>query len=369
MGEHPAGGSTSDDVQIRTFLIADVRGYTIFTNQRGDEAAAKLAAKFADLAEETIAARGGSVIELRGDEALAVFSSARQAIRAALDLQARFVEETLADPSLPLPGGDRPRCGRGGAGRGRLPRRRAEPCRPALRSSRPRRGPRECGSRAPRAQDRRRDLRRSRHRPAEGSGGTRPRDQGDPGRRRPSGSPEAVRATGDQHDAAATARRAPNGVDRRHRDRCRDRARRGCGPAAPVRPRASSRSPGNGLQLLDASSHSNGDGIASRSRASPGGITAGAGFIWSRTPRAVSVPKVDPETHAAVDTIAVGGDPTGIAFGAGSLWVVASNAAEVDQDRSVERPDRRTGSPSATGRAQSPRPRRTSGSPTSATTP
>ncbi len=48
---------------------------------------------------------GGSVIELRGDEALAVFSSARQAIRAALDLQARFVEETLADPSLPLPVG------------------------------------------------------------------------------------------------------------------------------------------------------------------------------------------------------------------------------------------------------------------------
>ena len=105
MGEHPSGGSTTDDVQIRTFLIADVRGYTIFTNQRGDEAAAKLAAKFADMATEAIAARGGSVIELRGDEALAVFSSARQAIRAALDLQARFVEETLADPSLPLPVG------------------------------------------------------------------------------------------------------------------------------------------------------------------------------------------------------------------------------------------------------------------------
>ena len=105
MGEHPSGGPTTDDVQIRTFLIADVRGYTLFTSQRGDEAAAKLAAKFADLAKETISARGGSVIELRGDEALAVFSSARQAIRAALDLQARFVEETLADPSLPLPVG------------------------------------------------------------------------------------------------------------------------------------------------------------------------------------------------------------------------------------------------------------------------
>src|SRR5205807_319763 len=46
--------------------------------------------------------RGGSVIGLRGAEALAVFGSPRQAVRAAVDLQQRFVEETLADPSLPL---------------------------------------------------------------------------------------------------------------------------------------------------------------------------------------------------------------------------------------------------------------------------
>jgi hypothetical protein len=38
------------------------------------------------------------VIELRVDEALAVSGSPRQAIRAAVDLQQRFVEETLADP-------------------------------------------------------------------------------------------------------------------------------------------------------------------------------------------------------------------------------------------------------------------------------
>src|SRR6266480_2454909 len=56
---------------IKTFLIADVRGYTRFTQERGDEA-------------------------------LAVFDSARQALRAASDLQERFVTETVADPSLPL---------------------------------------------------------------------------------------------------------------------------------------------------------------------------------------------------------------------------------------------------------------------------
>ncbi|MEX2458167.1 MAG: adenylate/guanylate cyclase domain-containing protein [Actinomycetota bacterium] len=88
--------------EIRTFLIADVRGYTLFTQERGDEAAAKLAGKFARIAREEIAELGGSVIELRGDEALAVFSSARQAIRAALSLQERFVDETLADPEIPL---------------------------------------------------------------------------------------------------------------------------------------------------------------------------------------------------------------------------------------------------------------------------
>ena len=87
---------------IKTFLIADVRGYTRFTQERGDEAAARLATRFAELAREAIEAAGGSLVELRGDEALAVFDSARQALRAAADLQERFVEETVADPSLPL---------------------------------------------------------------------------------------------------------------------------------------------------------------------------------------------------------------------------------------------------------------------------
>jgi class 3 adenylate cyclase len=94
----PAGG-------IRTFLIADVRGYTLFTQERGDEAAAKLAARFAGIAREVVDDHGGSVIELRGDEALAVFDSPRQAIRAATVLQLRFLEETEADPTLPLPVG------------------------------------------------------------------------------------------------------------------------------------------------------------------------------------------------------------------------------------------------------------------------
>lgn len=87
---------------IKTFLIADVRGYTRFTSEHGDEAAARLATRFAELAREAVEAAGGTLVELRGDEALAVFDSARQALRAAADLQERFVAETVADPTLPL---------------------------------------------------------------------------------------------------------------------------------------------------------------------------------------------------------------------------------------------------------------------------
>jgi class 3 adenylate cyclase len=57
--------------EIQSFLIADIRGYTTFTRERGDEAGAKLATKFAELAKDAVEARGGAVIELRGDEALA----------------------------------------------------------------------------------------------------------------------------------------------------------------------------------------------------------------------------------------------------------------------------------------------------------
>jgi class 3 adenylate cyclase len=56
--------------ELRTFLIADVRDYTRFSDEHGDEAAAQLAARFAAVMREGVAARGGHVLELRGDEAL-----------------------------------------------------------------------------------------------------------------------------------------------------------------------------------------------------------------------------------------------------------------------------------------------------------
>ena len=87
---------------VRTFLIADIRGYTQFTAEHSDEATARLLTRFAMLAREVVEAYDGRVVELRGDEVLAIFASSRQALRAALGLQARLAEATQADPSLPL---------------------------------------------------------------------------------------------------------------------------------------------------------------------------------------------------------------------------------------------------------------------------
>jgi len=56
-------GGPARAAAIRTFLIADVRGYTRFTAEHGDEAASRLATKFADIAGEGVEAWGGELVE------------------------------------------------------------------------------------------------------------------------------------------------------------------------------------------------------------------------------------------------------------------------------------------------------------------
>ena len=96
---HP---DAAEDADVHAFLIADVRGYTSFTQERGDEGAARLAGRFAEVTRSVVGDHRGRVLELRGDEALVVFGSPRSAIRGAVALQQRYLEETIADPSLPL---------------------------------------------------------------------------------------------------------------------------------------------------------------------------------------------------------------------------------------------------------------------------
>jgi len=90
---------------ILVFLIADIRGYSHFTQEHGDEAAAKLASRFATLVRETTTLHGGRLVELRGDEALTCFHSVRQAFQAAIELQEHLEQATQADPAYPLPVG------------------------------------------------------------------------------------------------------------------------------------------------------------------------------------------------------------------------------------------------------------------------
>ncbi|HSD01700.1 MAG TPA: ABC transporter substrate-binding protein [Gaiellales bacterium] len=86
--------------ELRTFLIADVRGYTRFTREQGDEAASDLAASFAEIVRGTVPEFAGELLELRGDEALCVFGSARQALRAAVELQRRLRTPSGEDGSV-----------------------------------------------------------------------------------------------------------------------------------------------------------------------------------------------------------------------------------------------------------------------------
>lgn len=99
--------SVASPSQLLTFLIADVREYSQFTLDHGDEAAARLAGRFGEEAAQAVSRRGGRVLEQSGDEILAVFESARQALRAAVDLQQAVLDHPLH------PGSDPPSIGIG----------------------------------------------------------------------------------------------------------------------------------------------------------------------------------------------------------------------------------------------------------------
>jgi transcriptional regulator with XRE-family HTH domain len=78
LGRQPARpAQPTMTAMILAFLIADIRGYTRFTQEQGDEAAARLTARFAALAREAVERWDGQLVEVRGDEILAVFACPR----------------------------------------------------------------------------------------------------------------------------------------------------------------------------------------------------------------------------------------------------------------------------------------------------
>lgn len=88
--------------RVRAFLIADMRGWTRLTHDRGDEEAGRVAGRFAELTRAAIQPFDGNLLELRGDEVLVVFDSVRQAIRAGIALQARYVAPGGSIDPLPV---------------------------------------------------------------------------------------------------------------------------------------------------------------------------------------------------------------------------------------------------------------------------
>jgi DNA-binding NarL/FixJ family response regulator/class 3 adenylate cyclase len=89
---------------VKLFLIAEVRGATSFAERGVDENAVKREATFAGMIEEVTTSHGGSA-ELRGGEALVVFDSVRDGIRAAVEMQARFGHDSSMKETGPLPVG------------------------------------------------------------------------------------------------------------------------------------------------------------------------------------------------------------------------------------------------------------------------
>jgi len=79
-----------------------MRGYTRYTQERGDDAASALASRSTDLVGLTAPAFEGQLLELRGDEALCVFRSARQDLRASAEIQRRLRTGTDEEPAFPI---------------------------------------------------------------------------------------------------------------------------------------------------------------------------------------------------------------------------------------------------------------------------
>lgn len=102
LDETATSSARESSTEARTFLIADIRGYTRYSQEHGDAAASRLAQRFAALVRESIVEHEGELLELRGDEALCVFQSARPALAAAVALQRRLRQPDEGEPALPL---------------------------------------------------------------------------------------------------------------------------------------------------------------------------------------------------------------------------------------------------------------------------
>ena len=104
MGDRPADGPAEGSPGIRTFLIADVRGYTLFTQERGTRRRPSSRRGSPRSREESSRSTAARSIELRGDEALGC-SLGPAGDPARPSMHRSVPQRTLAEPTLPLPVG------------------------------------------------------------------------------------------------------------------------------------------------------------------------------------------------------------------------------------------------------------------------
>jgi TolB-like protein/tetratricopeptide (TPR) repeat protein len=83
--------------RLTAILAADVAGYSRLMHHDEEATHARLTALLADGIEPAIAEHGGRIVKLTGDGLLAEFSSAVEAVRAAVQFQIRIRELTIGD--------------------------------------------------------------------------------------------------------------------------------------------------------------------------------------------------------------------------------------------------------------------------------
>ena len=322
-GEPQPETGANADADVHAFLIGDIRGWTSFTQEHGDEVAARLAARFAEVAREVVEDHRGRVVELRGDEVMAVFGSPRSAIRAAVALQQRFVEESTADPSLPLTVGIGLDAGEAVAVEGGY---RGGALNVAGRLQARAKAGEILASREIVHLARRIDgIQIDRAGPLELKGLEQPLHV------------IAVRSEHqDAEEAMAPFVRSPVAPPA-PRNRWKVVAAlsafvvlaaliavplaRNAGGSSEIAP--------NSIGILDPAS---GEVVLTLElEARPGSIVASEDDVWLTNPDADTVTRIDPEEQAIVDTIPVGENPTAIAVGEGSVWVVESGGPSVSR--------------------------------------
>ncbi|MEW6217866.1 MAG: adenylate/guanylate cyclase domain-containing protein, partial [Candidatus Bipolaricaulota bacterium] len=89
----------------RAILFADIRGFTSYTRERGDEQAYRLAKAFTLLAERCVEQHGGRVVKTLGDGIMAAFPRALDSVRCAKAAQEEVARRNAEHPADALTSG------------------------------------------------------------------------------------------------------------------------------------------------------------------------------------------------------------------------------------------------------------------------